>query len=120
MRLALIAVAAVLAGCQTTPNINTLRVQAGDQSDYNICHALVTGNPTLRQVASEEMQRRRLDCNPYMGTINAQAQQDRARAMMGLQLLQQAQPQPVPVQPIPQPIRCTSRNVLGTVQTVCN
>ena len=121
MRLALVMAGLALAGCQTPPNVDQLRAQAPMQSDFSICKTLVVGNALMQQLASEEQQRRRLDCAPHMPTIQTQIQNDANRAAMGLQMLQMSRPQPLPMPTyqMPQPISCSSRNVMGTVYTDC-
>jgi nitrous oxide reductase accessory protein NosL len=113
---ALLAVTVVLAGCQS---VEQLRALAPQQTDYTICESLVTGHPGMRQVAAEEMQRRRLDCSPYQASIGMRQQQSAAQTATGLQLLQMSQPQPVMPLMRP-PLSCSSRNVMGTIYTDCN
>ena len=121
MRIALIIAVVALTGCQSAQQ---LRALAPQQSDYEICRASMQGgNQTLQTVAWEERNRRSLDCGPYMASIQMQQQNDANRAALGLMLMQQARPQPVyqaPALPLPpQPISCSSRNVMGTVYTDC-
>lgn len=121
MRLVLIVAVVALTGCQT---MEQLRATAPQQSDYEICRASTYGGPALVQVAWEERTRRGLNCEPYMASIqmNHQARQQQAaqEAASGLQLLQMSRPQPMMGPPMfPQPISCSSRNVMGTIYTDC-
>lgn len=116
--LALTALAA-LAGCQS---VEQLRAVAPQQPDIAICRAMVVGNANLRQVAWEEQQRRGLDCNPHLPMIQAQQQNDAARAAIGLQMMQANRPQPVYMQPLPtpaQPVYCNSQQIGNQIHTNC-
>lgn len=116
MRLALIVAALALAGCQS---MDQLRALAPQQTDYTICESMVMGHPAMRQAAAEEQQRRRLDCSPHMGMIQARVQGNAAQTASGLQLLQMSRPQPVMPLMAP-PVSCVSRRVGGQVYTDCN
>jgi hypothetical protein len=116
MRVPLILAALALTGCQS---VDQLRALAPQQTDYTICESLVMGHPGMRQVAAEEMQRRRLDCSPYQASIQMRQNQSAAQTATGLMLLQASQPQPVMPLMRP-PLSCSSRNVMGTIYTDCN
>lgn len=122
MKKILLAAAAViaLAGCQS---LDQLRALAPQQSDYEICRAMVLGGPSpfMKQAAAEERDRRRLDCTPHMAAISVQQQASAASMASGLQLLQMSRPQPVLAAPLLTPqVNCISRPSMGAVHTTCH
>jgi hypothetical protein len=102
------------------PTVEQLRASSGRQSDYEICRAVVMGNPSLAMVAGEEQARRSLNCQPYMASIQMRMQNEQANNAMALQLLQMSRPQPYML-PMPAPsVNCVSRPSVGSVYTTCN
>jgi hypothetical protein len=97
---------------------------AAQSPDFDICSAMVRGDQTVRAVASEEAYRRRLDCSPHLPMIQAQQQNDAARAALSLQMMQATKPQPyqlpmpAPVQPA-RSVNCTSQRIGNQVTTNC-
>lgn len=68
--------------------------------------------------APDYLMQRRIDCNPYMPAITAQARANQAQLNTGLMLMQAGRAQPAP-QPQTQ-INCRSVNRGTYVQTVCD
>lgn len=121
MRIVLLAAAAALAGCAGVGNVEQLRAQAPQQSDFNVCRMMVMGQGPIQGVASEEASRRRLDCTPHLATIQAMQRQQAMETAAGLQMLQMAQPVPPMVAPPSPTVTCHSvRRPYGAVDTVCN
>ncbi len=117
-KLALLAVAA-LVGCASPQQ---LRQTVGNASNFQLCRAIFLAPRDVAQIATEEAQRRSLDCAPYASAVfQNEAQADAARSALAQQLLMQSHPQTpfVPLQ-IPQPINCQSYRMGNTIQSTCH
>lgn len=122
------AAAAVLAGC-TTLTPERAQQMAQQTPDWELCYVMLSSKfpPVARQAVTNEVGRRRVDCNQHLQLVMLKMNQDsadeaqRARnAALGLQMLQAAQPRPAAPLPMPTQTRCRSMVVGNTLQTVCD
>jgi hypothetical protein len=107
MKLALVVLAAALAGCATNSPEYVAR-----QSNWDVCR-LSMGGPHS-SAAEAEAARRGLDCRPYYGAIQGQMQRESAV------LQQMLAPRPAPAPAIAPAMYCRSYRVGNSVQTDCN
>lgn len=116
MKTALLVSVALLAGCETQQELQAYYM---DQHPMQVCYKAITSpRADIREAASMVLMQRRIDCNPYMPAITAQARANQAQLNTGLMLMQAGRAQPAP-QPQTQ-INCRSVNRGTYVQTVCD
>jgi hypothetical protein len=114
-----IVIATLVAGCAAQPTLTEL---LGAASDVQVCEAAIFGAPGVKPGALGEAEYRRLDCQAMLPQVQMLQQQRAAAVRPVYQPIHiprmewpQARPRPAP----PHSIRCTTRNVLGTLQTDC-
>lgn len=112
--------AALLCGCASM----TPEQKAASASDFDVCYWSATlGASPVQAAMTAEIQRRSLDCRPYVplfATRMAQEAQERAIMIQNVtkSLQQMTYRPPIPVAP---QINCTTRATSSTTsQTTCN
>lgn len=132
MKIPLICAVLALTGCAAA-SIDQLRSQTPYQSELTLCENAILSQGPISMVSREELNRRGANCNEHMAAIaaiqdnnarqaahTAQQANNTQQLLLGLQLLQAAQPQPMYPMPMPaQSVICTSRPGAGGLTTVC-
>lgn len=91
-----------------------------EASDYQLCQAIILGNRGGQEVVNAEQQRRGLDCNPYLASIQMGEQARQQNISNGLWMMQMARPQPMATPAVSPSVICTTRpGPSGTTSTVC-
>lgn len=113
MKIAAIALAALLAGCDTM----TVAEKLPHLSNLQVCEGVMLAPPHVAVQAQGEAQRRGIDCAQYAGAVMQQrAASSNAMGNLAQQLLNPPQQPMQPMQPI---TNCRSFRVGNTVQTQC-
>lgn len=113
MRIAVLAAAAILAGCQSTAD---LQARVGNASNFQLCRAIMLAPTDVANIARAEVQRRQFDCTPIAASIiQSERASDAAAMEMSRRLLT---PAPLPQRPFP--THCRSVRMGNAVNTVCD
>jgi hypothetical protein len=112
---------ALLAGCAVQP---TLTDRLAAASDAELCEAVYFGGAGIKPGAIQESVYRGVDCQAMLPQVQMLQQQRAAAAAVRpvyqpIQIPRMEWPQTKPRPAPPQSMRCTTRNVLGTLQTDC-
>lgn len=116
MRIALLAAALLLAGCETQQELQTYYMA---QHPMQVCYKAITSpRDDIRQAAGTVLMQRGIDCNPYMPAIAARANASQAQLNTGLMLMQAGRAQPAPSSGLQANCRSYDRGTY--TQTVCD
>lgn len=122
-RSAILAAAALLAGCATVYSPDQALQIARNSPDWELCYVAVSGRgqDSIRGAVYQVMRERSTNCNQHAAIVQAKLAQDAANSaavsQTGLMLMQAGRAKPAPM---PQPVYCRTVPVGGGFNTVCD